>query len=56
MVPGMLHSPEMSDGEGHWSEDDTVVPSKFIDESDEDGGWASEYEEAGRCAEPFGTG
>ena len=55
-VPGTLHSPEMSEGEGHSFEGDTVVPSKYMDESDEDRGWAGEEEEAGSCGKSFGTG
>ena len=54
-VPGTLHSPEMSEGEGHWFEDDTVVPSKFMDESDEDRGWAGEEDEADSCGKSFST-
>ena len=54
-VIGALHSPEMSEGEGHSFEDDTIVASKYMDESDEDGGWAGE-DEAGSCGESFATG
>ncbi len=55
-VPGTLYSPEMSEDEGRSFEDDTVVPSKLMDESDEDRGWSGEDEEAGSCGESFATG
>ena len=32
-VPGTLHSPDLSEDEGHSFEDDTVVPSKYMDEA-----------------------
>ena len=54
-VPGTLQSPEMSEDEGRSFEDNTVVPSKFVDDSDEDRGWAGEDDEAGSCGESFAT-
>ena len=52
-VPGTLHSPEMSEDEGRSFEDDTVMPSKLMDDSDEDRDWVGEDDEAGSCGESF---
>ena len=52
-MPASAHSPEMSEDEGNSLEDNTIAPSKFIYDSDEDRSWAGEDEEAGGCGESF---